>query len=224
MNGNELRRRSIGVLLVLAAITLIASQSVTVSALTNYGDINIEIVTSTLVQQYVVALTKITVTHPTVMQSVSLYLRYTGSDGSQCIKFGIYADNDNGSPYGQSLVAATQNGYCFQVTENWGPAWETWQLAPSDYLTITTPGVYWLCTLASQAYGTIYHYSYSGSWGGQYLYNYGYYSYSFPASYVLGFPVVNFPQVNYPPANFGRAANFTIADNNAPFSFYMTGT
>jgi hypothetical protein len=224
MNGNELRRRSIGVLLVLAAITLVASQSVTVSALTNYGDMNIEIVTSTLVQQYVVALTKITVTHPTVMQSVSLFLQYTGSDGSQCIKFGIYADDGSGSPFGQSLVAATQNGYCFQVTESWGPAWETWQLAPSDYLTINSPGVYWLCTLASQAYGTIYHYSYSGSWGGQYLYNYGYYSYSFPASYALGFPVVNFPQVNYPPANFARAANFTIVDNNAPFSFYMTGT
>ena len=151
MNARELRRRGVAVLLILAAVTLIASQSAAVFASTNYGDTDIEPITSTLMQQYVVALTKITVSHPTVMQSVSLYMRYTGSDGSQCIKFGIYADNGNGSPCGQKLVAATQNGYCFQVTETYGPAWETWQLAPSDYLTISTPGVYWLCTLANQA-------------------------------------------------------------------------
>jgi len=225
MNTKELRRRGVAVLLILAAITLIASESV--SALTNYGDTNIELLTSTLIQQYVVALTKITVTHPIVMQSVSLYLQYTGSDGSQCIKFGIYADDGNG-PLGQSLVAATRNGYCFQVTENWGPAWETWQLAPSDYLTINTPGIYWLCTLANQAYGTIYHYTYTGSYGGQYLYDYAYYSYSYPASYSLGFPQINFPQGSYaqnnPLVNYPRAANFTIAEYNAPFSFYMTGT
>jgi hypothetical protein len=224
MNARELRRRGVAVLLILAAVTLIVSQSAAVFASTNYGDSAIEPITSTLVQQYVVALTKITVSHATVMQSVSLYLQYTGSDGSQCIKFGIYADNGDGSPYGQKLVAATQNGYCLQVTESWGPAWETWELAPSDYLMISTPGVYWLCTLANQAYGTIYHYTYTGSYGGQYLYNYGYYSYSYPASYSLGFPQVNFPGVTYPPANFPMGANFTIVDNNAPFSFYMTGT
>jgi hypothetical protein len=221
---NQLGRQGVAALLILAAIMLITSQSVTVHAVTNYGDTNVEIIQSTLVQQYVVALTKIYVTHPTVMQSVSLYLQYTGSDGSQCLKFGIYADDGSGTPLGQRLVAATQSGYCFLVTQNWGPAWETWQLAPYDYLNITSPGVYWLCTLALQAYGTIYHYSYTGSYGGQYLYSYGYYSYSFPASYTLGFPGVDFPQVDYPPANFARAANFTIVDNNAPFSFFMSGT
>jgi hypothetical protein len=163
------------------------------------------------------------------MQSVSLYLQYTGSDGSQCLKFGIYADDGSGhGPLGSGLVAATQNGYCFQVTESFGPAWETWQLAPSDYLTISTPGVYWLCILALQAYGTIYHYTYTGVYGGQFLYNYAYYSYSYPASYSLGFPQINFPQGSYaqnnPMVNYPRAANFTISQYNAPFSFYMTGT
>lgn len=229
MDGRKLRRRSVAVLLLLAAVTLLASQSAAVSASTNYGDTNVEPLASTLIQQYVVALTKITVTHPTVMQSVSLYVQYTGSDGSQCLKFGIYADGYNGNgPLGQSLVAATQNGYCFLVTASFGPAWETWQLAPSDYLTITTPGVYWLCSLALQAYGTIYHYTYTGMYGGQFLYDYAYYSYSYPASYSLGFPQINFPHDSYaqnnPLVNYPRAANFTISQYNAPFSFYMTGT
>jgi flagellar biosynthesis protein FliQ len=234
MNGRKLRRRSVGILLLLAAVALIASQSVGVSASTNYGDTNIEPLTSTLIQQYVVAMTKITVTNPVVMQSVSLYLQYTGSDGSQCLKFGIYADagNDIG-PLGSSLVAATRKGYCFQITESFGPAWETWQLAPSDYLTISTPGVYWLCTLASQAYGTIFHYTYTGAYGGEYLYNYGYYSYSFPASYPLGFPQINFPHDSYAQntpipsvsgPHYPSPLNFTISEYNAPFSFYMTGT
>jgi len=234
MNVRVLRRCSVGVLLILAAFMLIASQSVAGSTLTNYGDTNVEPLTSTLIQQYVVALTKITVTHPTVMQSVSLYLQYLGSDGSQCIKFAIYSDGGNGmGPLGQSLVAGTHNGYCLQVTESFGPAWETWELVPSDYLTITTPGVYWLCTLASQAYGTIYHYTYTGSYGGEFLYDYGYYSYSYPASYSLGFPQINFPHDSYAQntpipsvtgAHYPRAINFTISEYNAPFSFYMTGT
>jgi len=234
MNGRNWRTRGVAVLLVLAAVMLIASQSVSASALTNYGDTNIEGRTSTLIEQYVVAMTMITVTHPTVMQSVSLYLQYQGSDGSQCLKFGIYADagNDNG-PLGAGLVAATQNGYCFQITASFGPAWETWQLAPSDYLTINTPGVYWLTILANQAYGTVYHYTYTGSYGGEYLYNYAYYSYSFPASYVLGFPQVNFPEGSYSQntpipsvagPHYPNPLNFTISEYNAPFSFYMTGT
>lgn len=235
MNGRVLRKRSFALLL-LAAVTLFASQSMAVSALTNYGDSNIETRTSTLIQQYVVAMTRITVTHPTVMQSVSLYLQYTGSDGSQCLKFGIYMDaGEDSGPLGSSLVAATQNGYCFQITESFGPAWETWQLAPSDYLTINTPGVYWLSILANQAYGTVYHYTYTGVYGGQFLYDYAYFSYSYPASYSLGFPRINFPQGSYaqnspvvgglPAVNYpGTAANFTISEYNAPFSFYMTGT
>jgi hypothetical protein len=231
---NDVKKRSIAALLILAAISLLATQTVAVSASTNYGDQNIEARTSTLQQQYVVAMTRITVTHPTVMQSVSLYLQYEGSDGSQCLKFGIYADagNDIG-PLGSSLVGTTQNGYCFQIAANWGPAWETWQLVPSDYLTISTPGVYWLCILASQAYGTIYHYTYTGTYGGEYLYNYAYYSYSFPASYALGFPQINFPHDSYSQntpipsvsgPHYPSPLNFTISEYNAPFSFYMTGT
>jgi len=234
MNGNKLRRNSVAVLLLIAAVTLIASQSMAVSALSNYGDTNIEARTSTLIEQYVVAMTRITVTHPTVMQSVSLFLQYQGSDGSQCLKFGIYADAGNGNgPLGSSLVAATQNGYCFQVTSSFGPAWESWQLAPSDYLTITTPGVYWLSVLANQAYGTIYHYTYTGAYGAQYLYDYAYYSYSFPASYWLGYPQIGFPYGSYSQntplpsvsgPHYPSPLNFTISEYNAPFSFYMTGT
>jgi len=232
MNG--VKKRSIVALFILAAISLFASQTAAVSAATNYGDMNIETRTSTLQQQYVVALTRIVVTQPTVMQSVSLYLQYQGSDGSQCLKFGIYTDAGYGSgPLGSGLVGATQNGYCLQVTESWGPAWETWQLLPSDYLTINTPGVYWLCILASQAYGTIYHYTYTGAYGGEFLYNYAYYSYSFPASYALGFPQISFPQGSYSQntplpsvtgPHYPEPLNFTISEYNAPFSFYMTGT
>jgi len=233
---NELRKHSIAALFMLGAVCLFAWQTVAVSASTNYGDTNIEPLASTLIQQYVVAMTRIVVIHPTVMQSVSLYLQYDGSDGSQCLKFGIYADSGYGNgPLGSSLVAATQNGYCFLITASFGPAWETWQLAPSDYLTITTPGVYWLSTLANQAYGTIFHYTYTGVYGGQFLYNYAYFSYSYPASYSLGFPGINFPHDSYaqnspivagfPVVNYpGTAANFTISEYNAPFSFYMTGT
>jgi len=233
---NDSRKRSIAALFILAAVSLFASQTVAVSASTIYGDTNIETRTSTLLQQYVFAMTRITVTHPTVMQSVSLYLQYDGSDGSQCLKFGIYADSGNGNgPLGSSLVAGTRNGYCFLITAGFGPAWETWQLAPSDYLTINTPGVYWLSILANQAYGTVYHYTYTGVYGGQFLYDYAYFSYSYPASYSLGFPGINFPQNSYaqnspvvaglPIVNYpGTAANFTISEYNAPFSFYMTGT
>jgi len=234
MFGKKLRKRSVAVLFLLAALALIASQSMAVSASTNYGDTNIETRTSTLIQQYVVAMTKITVTHPTVMQSVSLYLQYEGSDGSQCLKFGIYPDAGYGEgPLGSSLVAATQNGYCFQVTASFGPAWETWQLAPSDYLTISVPGVYWLTVLASQAYGTIFHYTYTGSYGGEYLYDYAYWSYSYPASYTLGYPQISFPQGSYAQntpipsvagPHYPSPLNFTISEYNAPFSFYMSGT
>ena len=231
---NAWRKRSVAILLVLAAFALLASQSVAASTVSNYGDTNIEALTSTLQQQYVVAMTRIVVTHPTVMQSVSLYLQYQGSDGSQCLKFGIYADAGYGNgPLGSGLVGATQNGYCFQITESWGPAWETWQLVPSDYLTINTPGVYWLCILASEAYGTIYHYTYTGAYGGEFLYNYAYYSYYFPASYALGFPQINFPQGSYAQStplpsvtgpHYPAPLNFTVSEFNAPFSFYMTGT
>ncbi len=134
------------------------------------------------------ALTKITITQPTVLQSVSMFMQYLGSDGSQCIKFGIYADNGTQyGPIGEQLVAATVKGYCLGVG-NYGPGWVTWNLSPSDFLTINSPGVYWLCTLAEQSYGTIFHYSYTGAYGGQWYYNYGYSSYSFPASYHSGFP------------------------------------
>ena len=182
-------------ILFVACVSLVTVQPVTVFASINYGDMTVEPLSSTLVSQFVAALTKITVDKLIVMKSVSLLLQYTGSDGSQCIKFGIYKDNGSGSPIGEPLVASTHNGYCLRVG-TWGPDWETWQLVPSDYLTISTPGVYWLCTLADQAYGTIYHFTYTGVYGGQSYYNYGYSSYSFPVSYALGFPTIPFPSNN----------------------------
>jgi hypothetical protein len=189
------------------------------------GDTNIEPVTSTLNAQYVEALTKITATQATVIQSVSIYLQYTDSDGSQCLKFGIYGDN--GGSYGQSsplfepLIAATHNGYCF-VTGNFGPAWETWNLQQSDYLFINSPGVYWLAVLPEQSYGLIYHFTYTGLFPGQYLYNYGYFMYAFPASYVLGFPPTVFgaDSSGYVVLPFNTG---DIGEYNAPYSFFVTG-
>jgi hypothetical protein len=217
-------RSSFAVFLVLVVFTF----SSPAYASTILGDNSVEVATSGLVPQYVMALTKFTVTSTTTITSVSMYLQYQLSDGSQCIKFGIYGDN--GGPYGQSnplgepLVAATHNGYCFQ-TGNFGPAWETWTLSPSDQMTIG-PGTYWLCTLASEAYGTIYHFTYTGAYGGQFLYQYGYFYYGFPASYALG----------YPPGTFGNTVNTNgqgnilpfnptnVGEYDAPYSFYATGT
>lgn len=208
-------------IMALAAPFVLAQVTVT------YGDTNVEVATTNPLDNYVDALTKITVTEPTIITSVSMYLSYAGSDGSQCIKFGIYGDN--GGSYGQSnplnepLVAATRNGYCFQVG-NFGPAWETWTLLPSDQMTIN-PGTYWLATLASQDFGTIYHFTYTGAYGGQYLYNYGYFNYAFPASYALGFPPTVFANTTYTDGQ-GTILPFNpanIGQYNAPFSFYVTG-
>jgi hypothetical protein len=191
------------------------------------GDTNVEPVTSTFNAQYVEALTKITVTQPIVIYSVSVYLQYAGSDGSQCLKFAIYGDNGGAygqsSPLNQPLISATQNGYCF-MAGNFGPAWETWTLQPSDYLTIPSAGVYWLAVLPKQSYGTIYHFTYTGAYGGQYLYNYGYFSYAFPASYTLGFPPTVFGNTTYGNYLIVPLYPSNIGEYNAPYSFYVTGT
>ncbi|MGA2625599.1 MAG: hypothetical protein ABSF63_00875 [Candidatus Bathyarchaeia archaeon] len=207
----------------------IAAVSMPVFGSTVLGDTSVEPVASTLNAQYVEALTKITVNQSTVIHSVSMYLQYNGSDGSQCLKFGVYGDN-GGSPYGQSspmnepLIASTKNGYCF-VVGNFGPGWETWALQPSDYITIPA-GVYWLAVLPEQSYGLIYHFTYTGIYPGQYLYNYGYFMYGFPASYALGFPPTVFGATPYGyggylilPFNSGN-----VGEYNAPYSFYVTGT
>jgi hypothetical protein len=212
-------------LLSLAAIITLTAPFVSVYAAVNYGDTNIELATTNLLDNYVDALNKITVTQPTTITSISMYLQYTGSDGSQCIKFGIYGDN--GGSYGQSsplyqpLVATTSQGYCLQVGD-FGPAWETWTLLPSDEM-VVSPGTYWLTTLAKQDFGTIYHYTYTGAFGGQSFYNYGYFNYAFPASYALGFPPTVFGNTTY--------GNYLIVPHNpndtgaynAPYSFYVTG-
>lgn len=221
--------RTIGCSLAFFLISLTFMLSSPVYATSILGDSNIEVSTTTLTSQYVMALTKFTVTHPTTIFSVSLFLQYDGSDGSQCIKFGIYADDGGAygqsNPLGQPLVAATQNGYCLQ-TGNFGPAWETWALLPGDYMAINEAGTYWLCTLALQSYGTIYHFTYTGAYGGQFLYQYGYFYYGFPASYALGFPTTVFGNTAYTDGQ-GLILPFNsanIGEYNAPFSFYATGT
>jgi hypothetical protein len=221
----------------LALVFLVASILLAVPpsvfASTILGDTNVEAVSSTLIGQYVEALTKITVSQTIVIQSVSLYLQYgqygfssASSNGNQCLKFGVYADN--GGVYGQSsplyepLIASTQTGYCFGVG-NFGPAWKTWTLRASDYLTLSA-GVYWLAVLPSQSYGLIYHFTYTGITPAESLYNYGYFMYGFPASYTLGFPPTAFGVTPfgssliqpYNPANVGQY--------NAPYSLYVTGS
>jgi len=214
-------------LLSLAAIISLTAPFVSAYTQVTYGDTNIETATTNLLDNYVDALTKITVTQPTTITSVSMYLQYAGSDGSQCIKFAIYGDN--GGSYGQSnplnqpLIEATSHGYCFQVGD-FGPAWETWTLSPSDEMTLN-PGTYWLATLASEDFGTIYHFTYTGAYGGQYLYKYGYFNYAFPASYALGFPPTDFGNTTYTNGQ-GNILPFNpanIGEYNAPFSFYVTG-
>jgi hypothetical protein len=217
-------------ILTILSVTLVVTLTVPFLAVKGqlvFGDTNVEPVTTNPLDNYVDALTKINVTQPITITSVSLYIQYAGSDGSQCIKFGIYGDN--GGSYGQSnpinqpLVASTKNGYCLQLG-NFGPAWETWLLLPSDQMTIG-PGVYWLATLASQDFGAIYHFTYTGAYGGQFLYNYGYFNYAFPASYQLGFPPTKFANTTYT-AGQGSIVPFNpnnIGEYNAPYSFYVTG-
>jgi hypothetical protein len=134
-----------------------------------------------------------------------MYMQYSGSDGTQCVKFGIYRDNGSGSPAGQFLVAATQREYCLHGTGSWGPDWQTWRLG-FDTLRINEAGDYWICTLAKQTFGSIYHYAYTGA----YDYTYGYANYFFYTPYETGFPQI-----------------FTTTpgwEANAPYSIYVTGT
>jgi hypothetical protein len=87
-----------------------------------------------------------------------------------------------------------------------------------------SPGTYWLATLASQDFGAIYHFTYTGAYGGQYLYNYGYFNYAFPASYALGFPPTVFANTTYSNANLILPFNSgNIGQYNAPYSFFVTG-
>jgi len=225
MKASRLQSVILAFLFLTASILLATPPAVFAS--TVLGDANIEPVMSTLNAQYVEALTKVTAGGPTVIHSVSMYLQYSWSDGSQCLKFAIYGDN--GESYGQSsplnepLISRTENGYCF-VTGNFGPAWETWTLQPSDYLTIPAAGAYWIAVLPEQSYGTIYHFSYTGLFPSQALYTYGYYMYAFPASYTLGFPPTVFaaaPAYGYvfQPSDSGNVGNY-----NAPYSLYVTGS
>ncbi|MFI5449640.1 MAG: hypothetical protein ACHQ03_07745 [Candidatus Bathyarchaeia archaeon] len=205
------------------------------------GDTNVEAGRSGFLAQYVEALTKITVTGPTLITSVSMYLQYTWSDGSQCLKFGIYGNTvgsggvpqfndpyniDQNTPGNQSLIAATQNGYCFNRTPSFGPAWETWTLQPSDYLKIPSAGVYWLAVLPKESFGWFYTFMYTGLSGGEFLYNYGYFMYGFAASYALGFPPTNFAlYMTAPTPGSYLITPFNAQyEYNAPASFYVTGT
>lgn len=194
--------------LILLSILIMAELNVTqafaVSSV-RYGDQNVEQWTGTIGGDLVQAYAKVTISKPTLIQSVSMFLTYAGSDGTQCMLFGIYQDNGSGSPAGQPLVAFTRNAYCLRGSASWGPAWQTWNLALSDYLPLSVPGDYWLCTLAKQTFGSIYHYAYSGA----YDYTYGYANYFFASPYALGFPQT--------------FSSNPAWESNAPYSFYVTG-
>jgi hypothetical protein len=201
-------KRRLSICLALVAVFIIAQPIVAQTfgaTLTFYGDPNVEQWSSTIGGDLVQAYSMITVDSPTVLHSISMFLQYSGSDGSQCMYFGIYQDNGSWNPAGQPLVVATSHAYCLRSAATWGPAWQTWKLIPSDYLIISTPGTYWLCTLAKQTYGTIFHYSYAGA----YDYTYGYSDYFFVAPFANGFPQFFSPN----PAS----------ETNGPYSLYATG-
>jgi len=205
-------RSRVSIFLTLVALFIVAQPilSQTFGAtMAIYGDPNVEQWTDTIGGNLVQAYTMITIDQPTVIQSFSIFVQYSGSDGSQCMYFGIYQDNGNGSPVNQPLVGATKNAYCLRVAAIWGPAWQTWKLAPSDYIVLSTPGTYWLCTLAKETYGVIYHYSYQA---GSYDWTYGTDAFYFSSSYDNGFPTL-----------FGM--NSIVGSvTNGPYSIYVTGT
>ena len=215
---------------------LVAIVALTTPLLSAYGavvlgDANVEPIGTSLIPNYVDALTKFTVTGTTTITSFSLYLSFTGSDGSQCLKFGIYPDN--GGTYGQSsplnepLAAATgsfgsNQGFCFPLG-NFGPGWLTWTLPSSEGITLNS-GTYWLAVLAKENFGTIYHFTYTGAYPAYNFYNYGYFNYAFPASYVLGFPPVVFGNSTFGNYNIFPHYPNNPGEYNAPYSFYVTGT
>jgi len=192
------------ILLIALAVTLLPQSFA--STITNYGDQNVEQWSSTIGGNMVQAYVMFTVPGPTVIRSISMYVQYSGSDGSQCMWFGIYQDDGSGSPAGQPLVASTKTTYCLHGSASWGPAWETWTLRPNDTLSIPATGDYWLATLAAQTYGNIYHYAYSSS----YDYTYGYATYFFTTPYSLGFPTY-----------FSTSPAW---EGNGPYSIYVTAT
>jgi hypothetical protein len=192
------------ILLIALAVTLLPQSFA--STITNYGDQNVEQWTSTIGGNMVQAYMMFTVPGPVVIQSISMYVQYSGSDGSQCMWFGIYQDNGNGSPAGQPLVASTKTTYCLHGSASWGPAWETWRLRSNDTLSIPAAGDYWLATLAAQTYGNICHYAYSSS----YDYTYGYATYFFTTPYSLGFPTY-----------FSSSPAW---EGNGPYSIYVTAS
>ena len=205
----NLRSKSPLILYLILLIFLTATASITPSlafTTASYGDQNVEMWSSTISGSFVQAYLMFSVPGPVVIQSVSMYVQYAGSDGTQCMRFGIYQDNGNGSPAGQSLVASTTNAYCLHGAVTWGPAWETWRLRPSDYMTINATGTYWLALLASQDFGNVYHYAYSSS----YDYTYGYATYFFYAPYAQGFPTI--------------FSSYPSWEGNGPYSIYVTAT
>jgi len=193
------------ILLMTLAATAVIPQAFA-STVASYGDSNVEQWTSTIGANIVQAYLMFSVPGPVVIQSVSMYMQYSGSDGSQCMRFGIYQDDGSGSPAGQLLVASTTNAYCLHGAVTWGPAWETWKLRPVDYLTINATGTYWLALLASQSFGSVYHYAYSSS----YDYTYGYATYFFYSPYSQGFPTI--------------FSSSPVWEGNGPYSIYVTAT
>jgi hypothetical protein len=191
------------ILLIVLSASLIVPR-ISAFNLAVYGDTNIEQWSSTIGANMVQAYLMFSVPTPAMIAAVSMYVQYSGSDGTQCMRFGIYQDNGNGSPAGQPLVAQTENVYCLHGSVSWGPAWETWRLRPSDYLNISTPGTYWLAILASQTYGNIYHYAYSSS----YDYTYAYATYFFATTYAYGFPTI--------------FSSTPAWEGNGPYSIYVT--
>jgi len=202
----QCRGRIIVYLIVLIAIvvTQISTPKAYAAITGNFGDQNVEQWSSTIGANMVQAFTMFTVPGPIMIQYVSMYMQYAGSDGSQCMLFGIYQDNGSGSPAGRPLVASTKNSYCLHGSASWGPAWETWKLRTNDTLSISNAGTYWLAILAPETYGSVYHYAYSSS----YDYSYGYASYFFYSPYSSGFP-----------ANFTSSPTY---EGNGPYSAYVT--
>jgi hypothetical protein len=200
------RGHTIVYLILLIALVITLVPQTFASTTMNLGDQNVEQWSSTIGGNIVQAYIMFSVPGPVVIQSVSMYVQYSGSDGSQCMRFGIYQDNGNGSPAKQSLVASSTFSYCLHGSATWGPAWETWKLRPNDTLSIPAAGDYWLATLASQTYGSVYHYAYSSS----YDYTYGYATYFFYTPYAFGFPTI-----------FSSNPSW---EGNGPYSAYVTAT
>ncbi len=97
MTAFNKKRIVIYALMIIVVFALsVGSQAFATSTVT-YGDQNIEQWSSTIGGNIIQAYLWFNINQPIVIKSVTMFMQFSGSDGTSCIKFGIYRDSGTGS-------------------------------------------------------------------------------------------------------------------------------